>query len=223
MKKRYHLVVFDWEGTLGDTLGHVLNTLVTQASRLSLGEVDESLARQYVVLGLAKAIHKLFPTLSLHQHEQLLLAVQESLSITSPDACLFPGARACVEELHQAGVALAIATNKGPHSLQRALQDSGLDDLFKVTRAAGQVPPKPCPQMIEEIMTVFGVFPSETLMIGDSVADIEMASRAGVDAIGIDFYHQQRAALLEAGALVVFDDYTTLAHYLQQSNGEVIC
>ncbi len=223
MKKRYHLVVFDWEGTLGDTLGHVLNTLVTQAARLSLGEVDESLARQYVVLGLAKAIHKLFPTLSLHQHEQLLLAVQESLSITSPDACLFPGARACVEELHQAGVALAIATNKGPHSLQRALQDSGLDDLFKVTRAAGQVPPKPCPQMIEEIMTVFGVFPSETLMIGDSVADIEMASRAGVDAIGIDFYHQQRAALLEAGALVVFDDYKTLAHYLQQSNGEVIC
>ena len=53
-------------------------------------------------------------------------------------------------------------------------------------------------------------------MIGDSVADIEMASRAGVDAIGIDFYHQQKAALLEAGALAVFDNYTELTRYLQQ-------
>ena len=216
MKKRYRLVVFDWEGTLGDTLGHVLNTLVEEAARLELGEVDELLARQYVMLGLAKAINKLFPRVSLHQHEQLLQAVQEVLSTTSADACLFPGAKQCVEDMHQAGMALAIATNKGPQSLQRVLQESGLDDFFKVTRAAGQVPPKPCPQMIEEIMAVFGETPSETLMIGDSVADLEMASRAGVDAIGIDFYHQQKAALLEAGALAVFDNYTELTRYLQQ-------
>jgi phosphoglycolate phosphatase len=218
MKKRYHLVVFDWEGTLGDTLGHVFNTLKAQATHLSLGDVDESLARQCVALGLTKALYKLFPALSLHQHEQLLQAVQESLSKTLPEAYLFPGARACVEDLHQAGVALAIATNKGAQSLQRVLQESGLDGFFKVTRAAGQVPPKPCPKMIEEIMMECGVFPSETLMIGDSVSDMEMASNAGVDAIGFDFYHQQRAALLEAGAMTVFDDYTKLAHYLQYSN-----
>lgn len=215
MKKRYRLVVFDWEGTLGDTLGHVFNTLVTQAVRLELGEVDESLARQYVMLGLAKAINKLFPQASLYEQEQLLQAVQEVLSTTVPDACLFPGAKQCVEDLYQGGMDLAIATNKGPHSLQRVLQESGLDDYFKVTRAAGQAPPKPCPQMIEEIMGVFGVSPSETLMIGDSVADIEMASKAGVDAIGIDFYHQQKAELLSAGALAVFHDYTALASFVE--------
>ena len=214
MKKRYRLVVFDWEGTLGDTLGHVLNTLVEEAARLELGEVDELLARQYVMLGLAKAINKLFPRVSLHQHEQLLQAVQEVLSTTSADACLFPGAKQCVEDMHQAGMALAIATNKGPQSLQRVLQESGLDDFFKVTRAAGQVPPKPCPQMIEEIMDVCGATPSQTLMIGDSISDVEMALQAGVDVIGVDFYHQQAASLLAAGAMDVFDDYQQVAQFL---------
>ena len=64
-------------------------------------------------------------------------------------------------------------------------------------------------------MAVFGVTSSETLMVGDSVMDIEMATGAKVDAIGVDFYHQQAANLRAAGALDVFDDYKQLASYLQ--------
>lgn len=217
MKKPYLLVVFDWEGTLGDTLGHVLNVLAAQARQLQFGELDEQLARQCMALalGLSMSVKKLFPHLAMYQQEQLLNAVQQALSTSSSDACLFPGSLFIVKQMQQAGLDLAIATNKGPHSLQRALHESGLDAFFKVTRAAGQAPPKPCPQMIEDIMSFFGVSPSQTLMIGDSVSDIEMASHAGVDAIGVDFYHQQGPELLAAGALAVFDDYWRLAEYLQ--------
>ena len=215
MKKSYRLVVFDWEGTLGDTLGHVLNTLNTEARRLQFGSLDEGLARRYVMLGLVKAIHKLFSHLTLHQQEQLFHAVQVALYTTSSEAYLFPGAKQVVEQMHKAGLDLAIATNRGSQSLKRALKESGLSDFFHVTRSAGQTPPKPCPQMLVEIMDVFSVNPSETLMIGDSLADIEMAMLAGVDAIGVDFYHQCSTDLLTAGALMVFDDYTKLAHYLE--------
>ena len=64
-------------------------------------------------------------------------------------------------------------------------------------------------------MDVCGATPSQTLMIGDSVSDIEMAKQLGVDAIGVDFYHQQAANLRMTGALDVFDDYQELAKYLQ--------
>ena len=213
MKKSYRLVIFDWEGTLGDTLGHVVKALAEEATHLQLGELDERLARKFLTLGLATAIKKLFLHASLHQHEQLLQAVQQALTIPSTDTCLFPGVKRLVKDLHHAGFELAIATNKGPHSLQRVLHETGLDEFFKVTRAAGQTPPKPCPQMLHEIMDVFGVLPSETVMIGDSIADIEMASLADVDGIGVDFYHQQRASLLAAGALAVFDNDEQLANY----------
>lgn len=215
MSKTYHLVVFDWEGTLGDTLGQIIDSVTVAAKRLQLGELDESLARQYVVLGLSKALQKLFPHLLHNQHERLLQAVQESLSSPQTHVWLCPGAMDIVQQLHQARIALAIATNKGQQSLQRALHDSGLDVFFKVTRSAGQVPAKPCPQMLEEIMDVCGVEADKTLMIGDSLSDIEMAQLACVDAVAVDFYHQQESMLRATGALDVFDNYRDLARYLK--------
>ena len=76
MIRFYRLSVFDWEGTLGDTLGQILNTVSAVAKRMHLDEVDEQLARHCVTLGLVQVIKKLFPSLSLHQYEQLLQEVQ---------------------------------------------------------------------------------------------------------------------------------------------------
>lgn len=214
MSRPYSLVVFDWEGTLGDTLGQILQTVALVAKRMGFGDLDEDLARKSVVLGLVLAVKKLFPDLSMHQHEQLLSEVQHALLTHSANSCLIPGAKKFLEDLKQTDLTLAIATNKGQHALQRALLSSGIDDLFAVTRSAGQVPAKPCPQMIEEIMAICGATPSQTLMIGDSVSDVEMALQAGVDVIGVDFYHQQKASLLAAGAMHVFDDYKQVARFL---------
>lgn len=215
MGKPYRLVVFDWEGTLSDTLGQIFSSVAEEARRLQFGELDEQSARQSVELGLAMAVKKAFPHLNDQQHEQLLLAVHHSLVSRTSDVHLIPGARELAEQIHQAGIGLAIASNKGQQSLQRVLHACELSDLFKVTRSAGQIPAKPCPQMLEEILTEFDVRAEETLMVGDSIYDIEMARNIGVDAVGVDFYHQQEVALRAAGALEVFDDYKQLAEYLQ--------
>jgi phosphoglycolate phosphatase len=207
--------VFDWEGTLGDTLGQILNTVATEAKRLQFGELNEQLARQSVELGLVLAVKKTFPHLNEQQQEQLLLAVHHSLASRTAEVYLIPGAREIAQRLNDAGIYLAIASNKGQQSLQRVVHVSDLDKFFRVMRSAGQSPAKPCPQMLEEIMAEFDTSTKETLMIGDSVGDIEMAKSIGVDAIGVDFYHQQEAALRAAGALEVFDDYQQLAEYLQ--------
>ena len=214
MSRSYRLVVFDWEGTLGDTLGQILNTVSTVAKNMNFGEFNEQQARQYVVLGLVQAVSKLYPHLSMQQHEQLLQEVQHSLVTNHTQVYLLPGAKFFVQQLYQAGIDLAIATNKGQQSLQRALQLSELSGYFTVTRSAGQAPAKPCPDMLKEIMGICCVEADQTLMIGDSVTDIEMARQLNVDAIGVDFYHQQAANLRAAGALEVFHDYQQLADYL---------
>lgn len=217
MGRPYRLAVFDWEGTVGDTLGQILNTVATEAKRLQFGELDEQLARQSVELGLVLAVKKAFPHLNAQQQEQLLLAVHHSLVSRTTVVYLIPGVKEFAQRLHDAGIYLAIASNKGQQALQRVLHVSELDKLFTVTRSAGQTLPKPHPQMLEEIMAVFDVNAENTLMIGDSVSDVEMAKSINVDAIGVDFYHQQGDALRAAGALDVFDDYQRLAEYLQLS------
>lgn len=214
MNKQYRLAVFDWEGTLSDTLGQILNCVAQEAARLQFGSLDEDLARQYVDLGLVNAIRKLFPHLDGNQHQQLLTAVQQSMLSKHADVYLMPRARALVQSLAEQGVMLAIASNKSHAGLQRALQQTGLNTYFTVTRTAGQLPAKPHPEMLEEILQECMVTPAETIMIGDSVNDIQMAVSVNVDAIGVNFYHQQNDSLYTAGALAVFHDFDAVARYL---------
>lgn len=216
MSKSYRLVIFDWEGTIGeDTIGQVLNALDIETNKIHLGPINRQIAREYIDLGLVKAITKIFPALSAQQYEYLLAAVQQTLTACAMDVCLIAGAKTVIQQMADAGINLAIATSKGQQSLQRALQHSGLDAFFKVTRSAAQTAPKPSPLMLEEILNEFAATPQQTLMIGDSVADMEMAMAIEIDAIGVDFYHLQKAQLLAAGALHVFDDYQQVARFLQ--------
>ncbi len=214
MSSRYQLVVFDWEGTLSDPLGSVLHLLAKEAGRLGGAPWDERSARHAITLGIDKALVQLFPNATFHQQQQVLQAIQHAMSTRHHGHYLLPGAQTLVAALHAAGFQLAIATNKNARALQRALHVTGLSEFFMITRSAGQVPAKPCPQMLEEIMSHCVVSPAKTLMIGDSIADMEMAVRAGVSSIGVDFYHQSVDDLLIAGALDVVDDYRKIGQFL---------
>ncbi len=215
MNLPYKLLIFDWEGTLGDPLGHVHQALATEAEHLGLDAYDAAYARQYVALGLDKAVRKIFPDLSLHQYERLLHGVQQDLVLNHGEVYLFDGARDLIKKLYDLSVGLAIATNKGQQSLARALQASALDSFFPVTRSAGQeqLPAKPAPDMLEAILNCFGCAPHEALMIGDSVSDMEMAAALKVASIGVDFYHQQTDELKSAGAQDVFYDFKQIEVY----------
>jgi len=111
MNMPYQLVVFDWEGTLGDPLGHIHEALKTESEALGLGVYDVELARRYVTLGLDKAVRKIFPDLALYQYERLLAGVQQALVSHHRAVYLFPGVRHLLEQLRKAGVDMAIATN----------------------------------------------------------------------------------------------------------------
>lgn len=217
MKHPYRLVVFDWEGTLSDTLGQILNVIIRESKRKQYGDIDLDLARRAIVLGPVVALKKLFPHLSAQQQSDLLESAQHAMLTHSDDTCISVGARDVLSRLHAAGIQLAIATNKGQQSLMRDLEASKLGSLFNVTRSASQASPKPCPQMLEEIMAECAVSPEETVMIGDSVSDIEMAVQLGVRAIGVDLYSQNESSLRAAGADEVFDCFQQLADYLELS------
>lgn len=62
MSNPYDLVVFDWEGTIADTLGIVLHVVATEANLLGFGDFDPNQARKFVDLGLVQALKKLIRT-----------------------------------------------------------------------------------------------------------------------------------------------------------------
>jgi phosphoglycolate phosphatase len=62
---------------------------------------------------------------------------------------------------------------------------TGLGALFHGTRTVDECPPKPSPAMLLELMDELGARPAETLMVGDSRWDLEMARNAGVDSVAV--------------------------------------
>ncbi|MDF1758405.1 MAG: HAD-IA family hydrolase [Legionellaceae bacterium] len=223
MKTQYDLVVFDWEGTIAeDTFGNIVSVISKEADRFELTSFDKFIARQYVPLGLSAIVSKLFPDLSMHQREQFIAVVQEELNRSAQGVCLTAGVERAIASIHSAGLKLAIATNKSQKPLQRVLELSGLKDYFPVSRTATEVPAKPCPQMLEEIIEECDSTFASTIMVGDSLSDIEMAKSIGVAVVGVDFYHDQKQSFEDAGASLVIDDYDQLLEYLNISKGDEV-
>ena len=74
------------------------------------------------------------------------------------------------------------STGKSDRGLHGCLRVHGIFDLFVTLQTADRHPSKPHPSMLETAMTDAGARPADTVMIGDTVYDIEMAGAEAVAA-----------------------------------------
>jgi phosphoglycolate phosphatase len=96
-----------------------------------------------------------------------------------------------------------VATGKSDRGLKGCLVNHGVFDLFVTLQTADRHPSKPHPAMLHAAMAEAGAAPAETVVIGDTAYDIEMASAAGVRALGVAWGYHEAEELLAAGAEAV--------------------
>ena len=70
-------------------------------------------------------------------------------------------------------------------------------------KTADDGPSKPHPEILYQAMAENGVEPQDTVMIGDTTYDIEMARAAGVSAVGVSWGYHETQTLFDAGAHIV--------------------
>ena len=185
--RRYPFIVFDWDGTLIDSTTIIADSL-QQACR-DLGEpVPTDVDARYVIgLGLSDALKHVAPGLARDRHGELAARYRHHFLSRDAQMQLYAGARELLGELAGAGFVLGIATGKSRAGLDRALAQQRLDGLFTATRCADEGFPKPHPDMLEQLMDRVGVAPGQTLMIGDTTHDIELARNAGASAVAVTY------------------------------------
>jgi phosphoglycolate phosphatase len=217
-KKRYELIVFDWEGTLGDTLGRVMNCINLASAELNLPLLEKESLSKIIDRGLNAALHHFYPdisddTMALFQQKIYLFQAKQQA-----DEPLIDGAMTLMKLLHEKGILIGVASSRGKQSLLNAIEESGLQPFVSAVRSAQDTMQKPHPQMLEEIIQQSGVTNDSVLMVGDSLCDIEMAEALNVDSIGVDFYNLGAEKLHQAGALGVINDYRQLIDYIDLEN-----
>lgn len=214
MPKQFDLLVFDWDGTLMDSAGAIAFSIQAASRDVGLPVPGDSEARHIIGLGLNEAIAALFPELPHSDYGALVERYRHYYLSQDTEILLFAGAAETLAALHEEGFLLAVATGKGRRGLDRVFEQTGLGQYFHTSRCADECFSKPHPGMLLEIMDELGVPQAKTLMIGDTSHDLQMASNAGVSAVGVSYGAHPREGLLALSPLVCADDFGELSRWL---------
>ena len=219
----YQLLVFDWDGTLIDSIERIVNSL-QYASREVCGiRLGEDSARSVIGLGLREAIERLHPQLDDIEVEAVANSYRQNFLYdnTVPEL-LFDGVEEMLQRLAADKYSLAVATGKSRKGLDRAMQKHKLGHYFHTTRCAGEHRSKPHPEMLNSILDELDIHAKRAVMIGDSEHDMRMADNAGVDAIGVTHGVEAADSLMAHNALACVDNITDLYEFLSHNTQECI-
>jgi len=209
------LVVFDCDGTLVDSQGHIVAAMNQAFQARGLAQPDPAAVRRLIGLPLVAMIADLMPQLAAGDWEALANCYREAFFALRqrPDHVepLYPGAREALDRLDEAGFLLGIATGKARRGLDAVLASHRLGNRFVTLQTADLAPGKPSPVMLQQAMTAAGAERARTVVVGDTTYDMEMARNAGVAGIGVAWGYHPMAALATAGAARIIDRFDDLA------------
>ncbi|HZS80408.1 MAG TPA: HAD-IA family hydrolase [Herbaspirillum sp.] len=186
-RKRFDLIVFDWDGTLMDSTSTIVECIQAAARDLGLPVPDRSAASHVIGLGLQDAIQAAIPDVDPKYYSRIIERYRHHYFGQDRALKLFDGVREMLDDLGRQTYFLAVATGKSRIGLDRALDVTGLVSAFDATRCADETFSKPHPAMLQELTRALGQDMERTLMIGDTTHDLQMAMNAGAAGVAVEF------------------------------------
>jgi phosphoglycolate phosphatase len=211
----YRLLVFDWDGTIIDSIGSIVGCMNATVAELGLPDIADETIRGTIGLGLSDTLEILMPGSEEPLQRRVLECYRRHwLGGWADRHALVTGAHEALLALERDGYWLAVATGKGRRGFERDVARFGLGELFLATRTVDEAPSKPCPDMILGLLDELGVRAEEALMVGDTPHDLRMAAAAGVAAVGVCSGSACRTELRSHEPAAVLPDVTHLAAWL---------
>lgn len=207
------LIIFDFDGTLGDTRRNIVTTMQMTISELGLsGRSDDECASK-IGLPLDGCFEALYPEES---KETIQLCTdtyrrifQENLLTMKPQ--VFPKVKETLPALKERGYTLTIASSRSHKSLIELTHDLKIADYISFLVGADDVEKaKPNPEPVLKTLTATGFDASQTLVVGDMNVDILMGLNAGARTCGVAYGNGTKRELEEAGADYIIDSIDEL-------------
>lgn len=207
-------IVFDCDGTLVDSQ-HAITSAMRQAFEAHGHEPPSNSEILSVVgISLEPAIARLMPGHPPKVHGQMAETYKDVFGDMRASGniaeILYDGAHETVTQLSATDALLGVATGKSRRGAENVLKEHGLREHFVSIRTADDGPGKPHPHMLQLAMKDVGADPHETVLIGDTSYDMEMARAAGAGAIGVSWGYHDVDVLHATGAHEVIDSFSEL-------------
>ena len=216
MQAAVRFIVFDWDGTLMDSEAQIVSCLHAAIADLQLEPMDDNTVRNIIGLGLREAIDTLVPGRDAAFHQAFVQQYRKHW-FRSQDSSLFAGVRAPLDICRRHSLLLGVATGKARRGLKRVLQETGLESCFDATRCADETLSKPHPQMLLELIEELDVSPEQTLMVGDTEYDMEMATNAGIHKVAVSSGVHSKERLNRHAPLVCLDGVADMPAWMART------
>jgi phosphoglycolate phosphatase len=215
MTHPFRLIVFDFDGTLVDSLQFIVTAMSRAFEDQGFEAPAPAAVRRIVGLRLEEAAARLLPDSSDTDTAERVAgayraAFQDMRARNLIDEPLYPGVRETLTLLNRPEVCLGIATGKSRRGLISSLERHDLSELFVTLKTSDDGPGKPHPEILHRAMADVGAGPEETVVIGDTNYDMEMAGNAGVSALGVAWGYHGAEELRASGAAEVVDTFPDL-------------
>lgn len=211
----YKLVVFDWDGTLMDSISRIVSSIQAAAQYCQQEIPTVRQVKDIIGLSLPKAFETLFPVATTEKLSDLREQYKyQYLECNTTPAPLFDDALPLLAALNENNKLVAVATGKARDGLDRVLSETQTTNYFHATRCADETLSKPEPEMLLSLLSELNVLPEQALMIGDSSFDLEMAQSAGVDSIGVTLGVHCRDVLKRYQPISIVDSLSEVQDFL---------
>ncbi|MFV0367432.1 MAG: HAD-IA family hydrolase [Hyphomicrobiaceae bacterium] len=209
------LVLFDCDGTIVDSQHAISAAMEIAFAEHGLVPPERSRIIEVVGLSLLTAVRELIPDGAHDVVYRVSETYKDAFSSLRRQAAheepLFPLARETIMSIAQVpGIMLGLATGKSRRGVDAVIERENLHGIFETIQTADDNPSKPHPGMVLKAMNETGRLPDQTLVVGDTTFDMEMARSARAKAVGVTWGYHPRAALTKAGADALIESYAEL-------------
>lgn len=212
------IIIFDFDGTLGDTRANILLTMRMTLRKLGLSEKDDDTIGATIGIPLGEGFLQMFPGLTPEQEDLCVKTYRAIFEENKKDLvpALFPHVKDALADLKERGFILTVASSRSSASLNGFLRDMGVADCISFVLGADNVEKaKPHPEPVLRTLEQFGVDASAAVVVGDMPVDIQMGKAAGAKTVAVTYGNASREALAFAGADFIIDDIAELTKTIE--------
>jgi phosphoglycolate phosphatase len=183
-------IIWDWNGTLLDDVGHAVSVVNTLLEEHNLVKIDRHQYRKLFEFPVSNYYYKLGFDFEKESFEDLCHKFVDRFMAGFKDLPLIPEMKSVLLELHRQGHSQSVLSATDQPNLNSMITHFNLSEIFQNVFG---IENKLAASKIErghELIKISHIPKSETVIVGDTLHDLEVAHALGIDAVLISHGHQ---------------------------------
>lgn len=191
---RYSLLIFDFDGTLINSLDDIAWSLNEALSIYGYRSFTPDQVKQFIGFGTQELVRRALESAEPEKAARpdagevfnALLEIYRKNMVRTTDC--YDGVRELLTLTKEKGLKNVILTNKNAKSSVMVARELGLTPLVEeVIGPETYGIKKPEPGVVHMLMERFNIDPGKTLFIGDMIVDVKTAQNAGISSVGATY------------------------------------